>query len=133
VEEANLSVQVSRLRRLLAGGRDSTQYVETVPKFGYRFVAPVRVSPAPASGFAPPRAPSAHRQPRTQRASSEGANEHLRLTIQLIRLRDGETLWTEAVEGMLREPLGLREQMTEKIDDTVDRLKTARRRGSGSL
>ncbi|MDQ2920066.1 MAG: winged helix-turn-helix domain-containing protein [Acidobacteriota bacterium] len=42
VEEANLSVNVSALRRALGEGPDDHQYVETVPRHGYRFVADVR-------------------------------------------------------------------------------------------
>src|SRR5687767_15333506 len=37
VEEANLTVNVSTLRRLL-GDADTTLYIETVPRLGYRFV-----------------------------------------------------------------------------------------------
>lgn len=39
VEEANLSVNVASLRKALEG--DQCQYIETAPKRGYRFVAPV--------------------------------------------------------------------------------------------
>lgn len=39
VEEANLSVTVASLRKVLEG--DEQQYIETVPKRGYRFVARV--------------------------------------------------------------------------------------------
>jgi eukaryotic-like serine/threonine-protein kinase len=39
VEESNLTVNISALRRALG---DSQQYIETVPKRGYRFVAPVK-------------------------------------------------------------------------------------------
>ena len=42
VEEANLSVNMSALRRALGEGPDDHQYVETVPRHGYRFVADVR-------------------------------------------------------------------------------------------
>src|SRR5437879_7041764 len=42
VEEANLTVTISSLRRLLRGADDEAQYIETVPKYGYRFLAPVR-------------------------------------------------------------------------------------------
>jgi DNA-binding winged helix-turn-helix (wHTH) protein/TolB-like protein/Tfp pilus assembly protein PilF len=42
VEEANLTVHMSALRRMLASV-DSTPYIETVPKRGYRFLAPVTV------------------------------------------------------------------------------------------
>lgn len=41
VEEANLSVTVSALRRALGEGPDDNRYVETVPRHGYRFVAEV--------------------------------------------------------------------------------------------
>ena len=42
VEEANLSVNVSALRRALGEGPENNQYVETVPRHGYRFVAEVK-------------------------------------------------------------------------------------------
>jgi len=41
VEEANLSVNMSALRRALGEGPNEYQYVETVPRRGYRFVAGV--------------------------------------------------------------------------------------------
>jgi DNA-binding winged helix-turn-helix (wHTH) protein len=40
VEEANLSFQISTLRRAL--GEDGVQWIETVPKHGYRFTAEVK-------------------------------------------------------------------------------------------
>ena len=42
VEEANLTVNVSTLRKALGDTADHQQYIETVPKLGYRFIAPVR-------------------------------------------------------------------------------------------
>jgi TolB-like protein/DNA-binding winged helix-turn-helix (wHTH) protein/Tfp pilus assembly protein PilF len=42
VEEANLSVNVSALRRALGEGPNEHQFVETVPRRGYRFVADVK-------------------------------------------------------------------------------------------
>src|ERR1044071_9586305 len=41
VEEVNLAKNVSCLRKIL-GGEQSEQYIETIPKRGYRFVASVR-------------------------------------------------------------------------------------------
>ena len=41
VEEANLTVNISALRKVLGETPDGQQYIETVPKKGYRFVAPV--------------------------------------------------------------------------------------------
>jgi TolB-like protein/Tfp pilus assembly protein PilF len=42
VEEGNVNRQISTLRRILGDGPESARYIETVPKRGYRFVAPVR-------------------------------------------------------------------------------------------
>src|SRR5438045_678721 len=41
VEEANLTVNISALRKVLGETSGTQQYIETVPKRGYRFVAPV--------------------------------------------------------------------------------------------
>jgi len=42
VEEVNLAHNISIIRRALASRGDVHEYVETVPKRGYRFVAPVQ-------------------------------------------------------------------------------------------
>ncbi len=42
VEEGNLTRNVSTLRKALGEGEHEQQYIETVPKHGYRFVAEVR-------------------------------------------------------------------------------------------
>ena len=42
VEESNLKIQVSALRRALGDGQNGNRYVVTVPGRGYNFVAPVR-------------------------------------------------------------------------------------------
>jgi TolB-like protein/Tfp pilus assembly protein PilF len=42
VEESNLSVNMSVLRRVLGEAPDEHQYIETVPRHGYRFVADVK-------------------------------------------------------------------------------------------
>jgi len=45
VEEANLTVTISALRKQLANASDGQQYIETVPKKGYRFAVPVSTRP----------------------------------------------------------------------------------------
>jgi Tol biopolymer transport system component/DNA-binding winged helix-turn-helix (wHTH) protein len=42
VEEANLPTNVSLIRKALGENGDGQRFIETVPKHGYRFVAPVR-------------------------------------------------------------------------------------------
>src|SRR5258707_14743673 len=42
VEDANLKIQVSALRRALGDGQDGNRYIATIPGRGYNFVAPVR-------------------------------------------------------------------------------------------
>src|ERR1700752_5146450 len=64
VEEANLKIQVSALRRALGDGQGDNRYVITVPGRGYNFVAPVRHE-EPARVAPPPTdvAPSVHNLP----------------------------------------------------------------------
>src|SRR5712671_7088424 len=54
VEETNLKMQVSALRRALGDGQDGHRYVATVPGRGYNFVAPVRRDEASLAAPAPP-------------------------------------------------------------------------------
>ena len=44
VEEANLTQNIFTLRRVLEQSSEKPKYIETVPRRGYRFVAPVKVS-----------------------------------------------------------------------------------------
>src|SRR6266511_6444531 len=45
VEESNLTNNVYALRKMLGRGENGRSYIETVPKRGYRFTAPVRKLP----------------------------------------------------------------------------------------
>jgi DNA-binding winged helix-turn-helix (wHTH) protein/Tol biopolymer transport system component len=47
VEEGNLTVNIFLLRKELGEGAEGPKYIETVPKRGYRFVAPVRQTSRP--------------------------------------------------------------------------------------
>src|SRR5713226_1546087 len=42
VEERNLAVNISTLRKVLGESPESHEYIVTIPGRGYRFVAPVR-------------------------------------------------------------------------------------------
>ncbi len=81
VEEGNLTQHISTLRRILGETPDRHEYIDTIPRRGYRFVAPITVvSPAPdvlvvhertrsrvmieeetSEGFAPPALPAVRR------------------------------------------------------------------------
>ncbi len=52
VEEGNLSRHISYLRNRLGDSANGSKYVETVPKRGYRFVAPVTVHTEPTMAHA---------------------------------------------------------------------------------
>lgn len=54
VEEVNLAQNVSAIRRALGDDRDGQQYIETVPKIGYRFRGQVRHDPDRADEDAAP-------------------------------------------------------------------------------
>lgn len=49
VEEGNLNRNISTLRKALGDGQDGQRFIETIPKRGYRFVAPVREISVPAT------------------------------------------------------------------------------------
>jgi DNA-binding winged helix-turn-helix (wHTH) protein/TolB-like protein/Tfp pilus assembly protein PilF len=42
VEDANLTVAISNLRKVLGQNNEAAEYIETIPRIGYRFVADVR-------------------------------------------------------------------------------------------
>ena len=42
VEDANLTVAISHLRKALGQNGEAAEYIETIPRIGYRFVAEVR-------------------------------------------------------------------------------------------
>jgi Tol biopolymer transport system component/DNA-binding winged helix-turn-helix (wHTH) protein len=58
VEESNLTQAIFAIRRALAQAEGDKPYIETVPKRGYRFTAPVRIvddtQPAPSAPTDPP-------------------------------------------------------------------------------
>jgi predicted ATPase/DNA-binding winged helix-turn-helix (wHTH) protein len=54
VEESNLKIQMSALRRALGDGQGGNRYVLTVPGRGYNFVAPVRREEILRAASAPP-------------------------------------------------------------------------------
>lgn len=53
VEEATLSNQVWQIRRALGDTAKDTRFIETLPKLGYRFVAPVVCERTPSAALAP--------------------------------------------------------------------------------
>jgi len=53
VEESNLKIQVSALRRALGDGQAGNRYVITVPGHGYSFVAPVQREERSSAGSVP--------------------------------------------------------------------------------
>lgn len=57
--EAGLNAAVRRLREAINDSADTPQYVETLPRRGYRFVAPVERAPATATLAAAPPSPAA--------------------------------------------------------------------------
>jgi serine/threonine protein kinase/tetratricopeptide (TPR) repeat protein len=60
VEEANVAKHVSLLRRILSEATNGREYIETVPKRGYRFVAEVREVEEPEAGSQPQAIPGAN-------------------------------------------------------------------------
>src|ERR1041384_7266841 len=49
IEEGNLSRRIFNLRQVLGDSEDGRKYIETIPRRGYRFVAPVKEDGEPAA------------------------------------------------------------------------------------
>src|ERR1051325_2819002 len=54
VEEGVLTYNISGLRKTLGDDSAEPRYIETIPKRGYRFIAPVKVSAADTRQIGPP-------------------------------------------------------------------------------
>jgi DNA-binding winged helix-turn-helix (wHTH) protein/TolB-like protein len=100
VEDANLTVNISALRRQLGEAPDGQQYIETVPRKGYRFAMPVtqmpvdnlavvstihRASEPVQEALAPSEGASISDEELPQALSSEGSNQ-LRLNALMLSL-----------------------------------------------
>ena len=94
VEEGNLARHISVLRQVLGQGQNGRQYIETVPKRGYRFVAPVREvdlsSAEDQPGEMPAARPTATSRPAAPRTVAIAA-VLLLLVAGLALLRRGKT------------------------------------------
>jgi DNA-binding winged helix-turn-helix (wHTH) protein/tetratricopeptide (TPR) repeat protein len=74
VEESNLTQNIFMLRKALAEGQSNAQYIETIPKRGYRFVAPVKEIEEEVAASSPPApTPAEPVAPREAAAEEEGA------------------------------------------------------------
>ena len=97
VEEANLSFQISTLRKAL--GEDAARWVETVPKHGYRFAAQVRttmpsgdVSAEPFSGAkTEPSSVTSRRNTKTVWLASAAVTAALLAVVGFLTLREPRT------------------------------------------
>ncbi len=88
VIEANLTKHIWMLRQALGG--DEECYIETVPKLGYRFAAPVEMSPPDASKSAEP-----------HRLTSESVGRADPVAIGTARLRKSRKLVAGVLAGTL--------------------------------
>lgn len=66
VEEVSLARNISVIRKVLSDGEDGRVFIETIPKRGYRFVAPVKEVVPEKREVAPEEQPAAPAQPRKQ-------------------------------------------------------------------
>jgi DNA-binding winged helix-turn-helix (wHTH) protein/tetratricopeptide (TPR) repeat protein len=166
VEEANLSVNVSALRKVLGKQRDGRPYIETVARRGYRFVGSVRpvesavrslavlpfrpLDDAPGDdtlglGMADALITRLSRlgqvvvRPTTAVARYAGAGqepreagrslavdavlagriqqsaERVRVTVQLLGVADGATLWAESFDAALTNIFDVQDAISERL------------------
>ncbi len=94
VEESNLSYNVFAIRKALGEHADGDRYIETVPKQGYRFVAPVvRVEPGgrqPPEALAPTTDSPQHHEASERRAAASLGTERRAQTVLTLQ---AERVW----------------------------------------
>jgi len=95
VEEANLSFNISELRKALGEGQDGAQWVETVRKQGFRFVAPVRRFAAGETASTPTVIARSHPRPAILAAVASAA----------VLVIVGVVLWMRRDVAAQREPV----------------------------
>lgn len=83
VHESNLTKHIWLIRRALGDGEDESRFIETLPKLGYRFIAPVqRVAPGDTQATTPvepePPAPANAAPPDERRRAASGDVERRR-------------------------------------------------------
>src|SRR6266446_3743585 len=58
VEDSNLTVQIAALRRVFEGVAGGANWIETLPRRGYRYVGPVVATGNPPAGASPQTSPA---------------------------------------------------------------------------
>jgi len=109
VEEGNLAQNIFLLRRVLGERKNEHKYIITIPGVGYRFAPYVResaVSPAVRKV-----APGGDRNQR------EG--EHLRLSMQLVRIASGTMLWAADFDVDLTNLFALQDSLSEQVANAL--------------
>jgi Tol biopolymer transport system component/DNA-binding winged helix-turn-helix (wHTH) protein len=94
VEEGNLSRGISLLRKTL-GESPTDKYIETVPKLGYRFVAPVRRSIAVSANLDDTPVPASQKPPKLPPPSAPGGSTlFIAAVVAAVILTTGAVLFT---------------------------------------
>jgi DNA-binding winged helix-turn-helix (wHTH) protein/tetratricopeptide (TPR) repeat protein len=102
VEESNLAQHISILRKALRDGEEGVQFIETVPRYGYRFVAEVRElsSFGADADVLPGQTPSQQPSKRTESGRSEAASSSTAAVVEAPEARYGK-VWKIAAPVLL--------------------------------
>ena len=101
VEEANLTVQISALRRILDQNRELGSCIQTVPNRGYRFVVPVkRVEPSDPLDLT---APLGRRSPTPSTSSGPGLPDKPSIAVMPFANMSGDPDQEYFADGMVEE------------------------------
>jgi DNA-binding winged helix-turn-helix (wHTH) protein/TolB-like protein/tetratricopeptide (TPR) repeat protein len=141
VEENNLAQNISMLRRVLGEGRADPQFIETVPKRGYRFIGPVAENGAAepnveTSIAAPPAAASPHaqragRRPALIRVFAAAAVGAAIVALVVLWRSADSAVPLQSIAVMPFDEVGLDEARQNSGDGIADELTTQLGRESG--
>jgi len=112
IEDSNLTVQITALRRVLGGAPGGDRWIETMPRRGYRFIGPVAATEEDGATAAPPQADT----------SREAAPIEHGVAAEPPRVASPrETAPIEHPEAERRQITGADDDVGGKVVDLVDR------------
>lgn len=114
--EHGLNAAVKRLRETLGDSAESPRFVETLPRRGYRFIAPVELEPARQSAASPPASPDDVRE---DHPAKESASPPRRSLVPLAVLLAGAFVVAALVWSMMRSRAQLSETRATPVPLTL--------------
>ncbi len=125
VGDDTLAQHISTVRRVLGDDANRPQFIATVPRHGYRFIAPVRAAPAPSTGRTCEAPAGEHSLPEPASATTRPGGKFVALI--------GVTALMAAVGGFVAQRLSVHDQPRAFVQFTITEPERQRFAPSGDM